>query len=63
MVELGTACSISNIEELKAWFAPLRDNAEHLATTSQKAKEYTERNLGATELITREVLRQLGDRR
>ena len=57
MVALGAAQSIRSAEELKAWFAPLRDDADHLAATSRKAKEYTERNLGATELICNEVLK------
>ena len=57
MVALGAAQSIRSAEELKAWFKPLRDDADHLAATSRKAKEYTERNLGATELICNEVLK------
>ncbi len=58
MVALGAACSITSAEELKAWFEPLRDNTTLLAETSGKAKAYTESNLGATELITSEVLKR-----
>ena len=51
MIELGAATKVENVEELKAWFAPLRDNEEHLAKVSSTAKRYTEQNQGATPLI------------
>ena len=51
MIELGAATKIENAEELKAWFAPLRDNKEHLTNVSSTAKRYTEQNQGATPLI------------
>lgn len=59
MVSLGAARSINNYEELKAWFAPLKSDEELLKATSLKAKEYTESNLGATELITNTVLERI----
>lgn len=51
MIALGAACSVSSSTELKAWFEPLRDNDEHLQATGSAAREYTAKNLGATELI------------
>ncbi len=58
MVALGAARSITSIDELRAWFEPLRVDAALLSETSRKAKAYTESNLGATELITSEVLKR-----
>ena len=58
MVALGAACSITSIDELRAWFEPLRDDATLRSETSNKAKAYTDSNLGATELICSEVLKR-----
>ena len=44
MVALGAAKSINSFEELKAWFEPLRDDNNLLATTSLISKSYTEQN-------------------
>ncbi len=52
MVTLGAANSISNYDELKSWFVPLRDNEEFLAKTCRIAKDYTTRHQGATTIIT-----------
>lgn len=60
MVSLGAATSIKSADELKAWFAPLRDNDDYRAAVSRKAKKYTESNLGATELICNEVIGEGG---
>ena len=49
MIALGGATSVSNYEELERWFAPLRDDSEHLAAVSQISKDYTVRNQGATD--------------
>lgn len=49
MITLGGATSVSNYEELERWFAPLRDDSEHLAAVSQISKDYTARNQGATD--------------
>ena len=49
MIALGGASSVSNYEELERWFAPLRDDSEHLAAGSQISKDYTARNQGATD--------------
>lgn len=59
MVARGAACSIRNYDELEAWFAPLRDDEEHLQKTGSLAREYTESNLGATDLIVDAVLKEL----
>lgn len=55
MISLGAATSISNYDELNAWFAPLRDNSEHLAAVSQISKEYTAKNQGATDIFYKAV--------
>ena len=49
MIALGAATSITNYQELSAWFAPLHNDAEHLAAVSQISKQYTAKNQGATE--------------
>lgn len=51
MVALGAATKVESAEELSAWFAPLRDDAAHLAHTSAIAKDYTAKNQGATALF------------
>lgn len=51
MVALGAATSVIGADELRNWFAPLRDDAEHLARTSAIAKSYTAKNQGATALF------------
>lgn len=51
MVALGAATKVESAEELSAWFAPLRDDAAHLARTSAIAKDYTAKNQGATALF------------
>ena len=55
MVALGAACSVANAEELRAWFAPLRDDAEYLARVGGMAREYTLKNCGATDKITKSI--------
>lgn len=51
MVALGAATSVGSAAELKAWFAPLRDDKELLAKVSATAKDYTAKNQGATSLF------------
>lgn len=51
MVALGAATKVESAEELSLWFAPLRDDAEHLTRTSTIAKDYTAKNQGATALF------------
>ncbi len=51
MVALGAATKVESAEELSAWFAPLRDDADHLARVSAIAKDYTAKNQGATALF------------
>ncbi len=57
MVELGASRSINNIEELEEWFAPLRDNREHLEKISEITRGYTHKNIGASQRITEEIFR------
>ena len=51
MVALGAATSVKSVNELRNWFAPLRDDADYLARTSAIAKSYTAKNQGATALF------------
>jgi 3-deoxy-D-manno-octulosonic-acid transferase len=55
MVALGAATSVSDYEGLKAWFEPLRNDAESLAKASCAAKEYTSKHQGATETIVKSI--------
>ncbi len=55
MIALGGATSVSNYEELSAWFAPLRDDEEHLKRVSQISKDYTTKNQGATDIFFEKV--------
>ena len=55
MVSLGAATSVDGAEALKAWFAPLRDDAESLVLASRAAKEYTVRHQGATQCIVKNI--------
>ncbi len=55
MVELGACRPIKDLQELEEWFAPLRDNAEHLAAISSITKGYTQRNIGASKRITESI--------
>ena len=51
MISLGAATKVENATDLKAWFKPLREDAEHLNKVSATAKNYTIQNQGATALI------------
>lgn len=53
MVALGAATKVESAEELKRWFAPLRDDSVLRAKVSSMAKDYTVKNQGATSLIMR----------
>ena len=55
MVALGAATKVESAADLKAWFAPLRDDADHLQKVSAAAKNYTVKNQGATPLIMKMV--------
>lgn len=59
LIELRAARSVKSAAELKAWFAPLRDDRACLEKASRAAKEYAERNCGATRLIVEALLRHL----
>ena len=47
LVTLGAARSVTNYEQLRTWFVPLRDNEEFLLKTSRIAKDYTTRHQGS----------------
>lgn len=57
LVTLGAARSVSDFEQLRNWFIPLRDNEEFLLKTSRIAKDYTTRHQGATNIIVRTIFR------
>ena len=52
---LGAARSVSNYEELRDWFTPLRDNEVFLQKTSRIAKDYTTRHQGTTNIIVKTI--------
>jgi hypothetical protein len=51
MITLGAATKVESASDLKAWFAPLRDNEQALQKASSAAKDYTQKNQGATSLF------------
>ena len=55
MVTLEAARSITNYDELREWFTPLRDNEEFLHKTGRIAKDYTMGHQGATTLILKTI--------
>ncbi len=55
MISLGAATSVCSAEELAAWFAPLRDEESKREQTASIARDYTERNQGATRLILKSI--------
>ena len=58
LVAIGAARSITTYEELKAWFAPLRDDEKHLTEASRLARDYTLSHQGATETILKTIFKQ-----
>ena len=58
LVALEAAASVSDYEGLSRWFAPLRDNEEYLRKVSRKAREYTVRNQGATDIIVENIFQK-----
>ena len=58
LVAIGAARSITTYEELKAWFAPLRDDEKHLTKSSRLARDYTLAHQGATETILQTIFKQ-----
>ena len=57
MIALGASTSVDSYEALSAWFAPLRDDADHLAAVSRSSKEYTAKHQGATEIIVSTIFK------
>ena len=55
LVTLGAARPVTDYEQLRAWFAPLRDDPARLQQASRAAKDYTTSHQGATELILKTV--------
>ena len=51
MITLGAATKVESASDLKAWFTPLRDNEQALQKASSAAKDYTQKNQGATLLF------------
>ena len=58
LVAIGAARSITTYEELKAWFAPLRDDEKHLTKSSRLARDYTLSHQEATETILKTIFKQ-----
>ncbi|MBQ1952787.1 MAG: 3-deoxy-D-manno-octulosonic acid transferase [Alistipes sp.] len=58
LVAIGAARSITTYEELRAWFAPLRDDEKHLTKSSRLARDYTLSHQGATETILQTIFKQ-----
>ncbi len=56
MISLGACCSVSNAEELSAWFTPLLSNEELYNKKCRIAREYTSNQCGATGIIARTIL-------
>ena len=57
LIEVGAASSFTTTDELRAWFAPLRDDAEALKRSGEAARSYTQKNQGATKLILDTIFR------
>lgn len=58
LVTLGAARSITDYEQLRDWFTPLRDNEVYLQKTSRIAKDYTTRHQGATSIIIKTIFQE-----
>ena len=55
LATLGAAQPVTDYEELRAWFEPLRDDPARLQQASRAAKDYTASHQGATELILKTI--------
>ena len=54
MIELGIGTKVENYEELRDWFAGLRDNMPELERVRTAASRYVQENVGATaEIVSR----------
>ena len=54
MIELGIGTKVENYEELRDWFAGLRDNMPELERVHTAASRYVQENVGATaEIVSR----------
>lgn len=56
MVEIGACASITDFQELAAWFAPIEFDDEKLEKMSRMAFDYTHGNSGATDIILSKIL-------
>lgn len=59
LIDLGVGKSVKNEQELKGWFAPLRDDENRLTEISKIAKSYTTEHRGATERIAKAIFEQI----
>jgi 3-deoxy-D-manno-octulosonic-acid transferase len=55
LISLGAAKSVSNLEQLREWFIPLRDNETFLRESAHTAKDYTTQHQGATGIIVETI--------
>ena len=55
MIALGAATKVESAKDLQEWFNPLRDDSAYLKQISDKAKNYTIANQGATSLIMKAI--------
>lgn len=56
MVEIGACASITDFQELAAWFAPIEFDDEKLEKMSRMVFDYTHGNSGATDIILSKIL-------
>ena len=59
LIELGVGESVKSEQELKAWFAPLRDDKTRLDEIAKIAKAYTTEHRGATERVVKAIFEQI----
>ncbi len=57
MVELGACRSVSNFDELDAWFTPLHQSEEERLRISTITRGYTEENVGASRKILDKIFK------
>ncbi len=58
MIDIGSATSISDLHQAQRWFNKLRDDEQQRLKASQKAREYTTGNQGATDYIIENIFQR-----